>query len=243
MKISGVPSEPFSALRRPRSIEGGASAAGEPAATDQVQFLGVPESELTPQVQAAIAMLAMELETLRGEVKRLKAQLALAEAAADADPLTGVTNRRAFLRELKRIAALVQRYGTPAALIYFDLDGLKTVNDHAGHAAGDAVLRAVSERLSAHVRESDVVGRIGGDEFAVALAHADVGAANAKARALAALIAGEAIATGEAEVSIGTSWGVVAVDPALDAEALLAAADAVMFAMKRSRYPAATGPR
>src|ERR1700751_604275 len=118
MKISGVQAEPFSALRPRGGGPATLTAASASPVADEAQFLGVSETELTPQVRAAIAMLVVELEDLRGEVRRLKSQLAEAEAAADTDSLTGVKNRRAFVRELRRISAFVQRYGAAASGIY-----------------------------------------------------------------------------------------------------------------------------
>src|SRR5579871_2799981 len=235
MKISGARAEPFAAVRRRGLAEAAAGAAPEAAAPDQAQFLGVPETELTPAVRGAIALLVLELEDLKAEVRRLKARLLEAEAAADEDPLTGVKNRRAFIRELRRIAGFAQRYETPAALIYFDLDELKAINDRFGHAAGDAALTRVAGQLAAHVRESDVVGRMGGDEFAVALAQADPDAASAKAQALADLIAAAPLEIGDWLAPIRVSWGVRQIDPSADAEAIIADADAAMFAMKRAR--------
>ena len=78
-------------------------------------------------------------------------------------------NRRAFVRELTRYISFAGRYNTPASLIYFDLNHLKKTNDTLGHAAGDAVLAHFTEVLTAHVRDSDSVGRLGGDEFGVLL--------------------------------------------------------------------------
>ena len=202
---------------------------------DQARAVGIPESELTPAVQAAIAMLTAELEDLRSQIKRLRARLLEAEAEADEDPLTGVKNRRAFVRELKRICAFAQRYSTPTSLIYIDLDDLKAINDRLGHAAGDAALKAVAERLGAHVRESDVIGRMGGDEFAVALVQADRAIALAKAGALVELIEAAPIGEGAGVTTIRVSFGVVEFDPSEDAETLIARADDAMFAMKRAR--------
>jgi diguanylate cyclase (GGDEF)-like protein len=234
MKISGARADPFAARRR---AVAGAGAVSPATAPEQAPFLGVPETELTPAVQGAIAMLAVELDDLRAEVKRLKARLLDAEAAADEDPLTKVKNRRAFLRELRRIAAFAQRYETPAALIYFDLDSLKAINDRFGHAAGDAALVRVSGLLAAHVRENDVIGRLGGDEFAVALAQADAASAAAKAQALADLVAARPLEIGEWLAPIRVSWGASRIDPGLDPEAIVAEADAAMFAMKRAQRP------
>ena len=129
MKISGAKSEPFSAIRRRALAQAGAHATGAPVAADTSAFLGLEPADMTPQVRAALQTLITELDDLRGEVGRLKAQLAAAEELADRDVLTPVRNRRAFVRELHRAAAFTLRYGSPASLVYFDLDGFKTVND------------------------------------------------------------------------------------------------------------------
>ena len=234
MRISGVRPEPFAAARRARAV-GDQPSAGGATPVDLAQTMGISESELTPAVQAAIAMLAAELEDLRTQVKHLRARLLEAEAAADEDPLTGVKNRRAFLRELRRICTFAERYGAPASLIYIDVDDLKAINDSLGHATGDAALKAVAERLADHVRESDAIGRLGGDEFAVALLHADRASAAAKAGALVELIEATPIGGGATAIRIRISFGVVELDPNEDAETLIARADAAMFAMKRSR--------
>ena len=132
-------------------------------------------------VDPEVLRLMQEIETLRQELGAMGRRLAEAERLADHDVLTPLLNRRAFVREMQRAIALTRRYDIPASVIYFDLDDFKGVNDRYGHAAGDAVLIAVAERLLAHVREADAVGRIGGDEFAVLLQHADFTAAQAKA--------------------------------------------------------------
>jgi diguanylate cyclase (GGDEF)-like protein len=234
MKISGAPAQPFSAIRRRSLVEAGARSATPARTLDEAQFLGIGEAELTPAVRAAIAALVIELDDLKSEIARLKALLVEAEAAADQDALTSVKNRRAFIREVRRIAAFCQRYGSPASLIYFDLDDFKQINDRFGHAAGDAALRAVADRLSAHVRESDVIGRLGGDEFAVLLAQADKATAQAKAEGLAAAIERDPVSCGDWMAPIHVSYGVRQIDPAVDPETLLAEADAVMFVMKRA---------
>ena len=137
------------------------------------------------------------------------------------------------MRELGRGLAFIQRYGGPASLIYFDLDGFKAVNDRFGHAAGDTALGAVAERLAANVRESDIVGRLGGDEFGVILVHADLATAAAKAAALAQAIESAPAQCGEWLVPLKVSYGVRKVVPGLGPDQVLAAADAAMYARKR----------
>ena len=166
---------------------------------------------------------------------RLKARLAEMEDMADQDVLTPLLNRRAFVRELRRVATFAQRYGSKASLVYFDLDGFKAVNDRIGHAAGDAALKAVAQRLLDNVRDSDVVGRMGGDEFAVALVQADHETAMSKARSLAQVIEATPVTLGEWSAPLHVSFGVREIDPDADPEVVLAEADAVMFVNKRAR--------
>ncbi len=235
MKITGARSEAFSAIRRSTLIKQGAATPAGAARIDAAAFLGVPEAELTPAVQAALQALIGEVDDLRGEVARLKARLAEAEGLADRDGLTPLLNRRAFLRELGRVRTFAQRYGAPASLVYFDLDGFKAVNDRYGHAAGDSALVAVAERLAGNVRESDVLGRLGGDEFALVLIQADATTAEAKAAALAEAVEREPVRFGEWTAPVRLSWGVTEITPDLNPETLVARADAAMFAAKRLR--------
>jgi diguanylate cyclase (GGDEF)-like protein len=238
MKVSGARNEPFSAMRRRALQQAGAQVRGASAPVDSVEILGISEAEMTPAVSAAVQGLLGEIDDLRGEVGRLKARLAEVEDLADRDALTPLLNRRALLRELGRIRTFAQRYGSPASLVYFDLDDLKGVNDRLGHAAGDAALKAVAERLLAHVRESDIVGRMGGDEFAVILAQADQVTAEAKAASLARAIEAEPVKFGDWSAPLHISWGVREITQDAEPEALVAEADAAMYARKRERKPA-----
>jgi diguanylate cyclase (GGDEF)-like protein len=238
MKISGARNEPFSQIRR-RAL---AEAAGQPAEAaqkaDSTAFLGLTEAELTPAVRGAVQTLLGEIDDLRSEVGRLKARLAEAEGLADRDGLTPLLNRRAFVRELSRVRTFAQRYGSPASLVFFDLDGFKQVNDRFGHAAGDAALQAVAERLLMNVRESDVVGRLGGDEFGVILVQADHATAETKAAALAQAIEIAPIEFGDWSAPVHVSFGVRQISSEAEPDVLLAEADAAMFARKRARRAA-----
>ena len=237
MKITGARNEPFSAMRRRALAQAGAQVRGG-TPVDSVEILGISEAEMTPAVSAAVQGLLGEIDDLRGEVGRLKGRLAEVEDLADRDALTPLLNRRAFLRELGRIRTFAQRYGSPASLVYFDLDDLKGVNDRLGHAAGDAALKAVAERLLLHLRESDIVGRMGGDEFAVILAQADRATAEAKAASLARAIEAEPLKFGEWSAPLHISWGVREITQDADPEALVSEADQAMYARKRERKSA-----
>jgi diguanylate cyclase (GGDEF)-like protein len=189
-----------------------------------------------------LATLLTEIDELRREVGLLKGRLIEAEDLADRDGLTPVLNRRAFVRELQRVITFAQRFDTPSSLVYFDLDGFKAVNDRFGHAAGDAVLKAVAERLAVAVRDGDVVGRLGGDEFGVILTQADLGTGLAKAASLAQTIEAEPAACGDWLAPLHVSYGVREIEAGLTAEQHLAEADAAMYARKRSASAsAATG--
>jgi diguanylate cyclase (GGDEF)-like protein len=203
------------------------------AATANV--LGIPEDEFTPRVRDAIMTLMGEVDSLRRELAQTRQRLDVAEKTADQDHLLPVLNRRAFVRELTRYISFAGRYGTPASLVYFDLDGFKLVNDTFGHAGGDAVLAHFSEILLANVRETDVVARLGGDEFGILLSHANQDQAHKKADLLArALNDGPTRFQGRT-IPASFSYGAFELKPGEDAATAMARADEAMYAQKRGR--------
>jgi len=181
------------------------------------------------------ALLRAEIRRLSGELADAQKRIADLEARADVDPLLDILNRRGFERELSRSISHVGRYGTPAALMFIDLDGFKAVNDRHGHAVGDSVLRAVAAELTGHVRASDVVGRLGGDEFGVLMWHVAPPLAEAKARDLERLIERLALAQSGAVLSVGASAGIVPLSAGVGSAVLIDAADHAMYARKRER--------
>jgi diguanylate cyclase (GGDEF)-like protein len=204
------------------------------SAAGSASVLGIPEAEFTASVRDAIMKLMGEVQDLGHQLVQLRSRLENAERAADQDQLLPVLNRRAFVRELTRHIAFSARYGTPASLVYFDLDGFKLVNDTYGHAGGDAVLAHFAETLTQHVRESDVVGRLGGDEFAVILTHAGQDQANRKAQGLLkTLSAHPAIFNGQA-LPVGFSHGAFELRASENAESAMARADEAMYSRKRA---------
>ena len=176
-----------------------------------------------------------EVEILRLELKVMGRRLAESQRLADRDVLTPLLNRRAFVRELQRSIALSRRHDTPACLIYIDLNEFKSVNDAYGHAAGDAVLIAVAERLMAGVREEDTVGRIGGDEFAVLMQYADAQGATARAASLATAVSSAPIVCEGRKITVGLTYGVRQIGAADSAEQALSEADAAMYLRKPAR--------
>jgi diguanylate cyclase (GGDEF)-like protein len=204
-----------------------------PGAEDAVSLLGLPEQELTPNVRSALRHLIEEVADLRHELAVTETRLAELERLADEDSLAPIRNRRAFLRDLARTIAHVERYGTPFSLLYFDVNGLKEINDRFGHAAGDAVLLHIAGLLTAHTRSSDVVGRLGGDEFGVLLALADEAAALKKAHWLSAAVANADFRWEGARIAMSMAYGAYCLAPREDSQVALAAADRAMYRQKR----------
>jgi diguanylate cyclase (GGDEF)-like protein/PAS domain S-box-containing protein len=149
------------------------------------------------------------------------------------DALTGLSNRAELERRLG--AALGDRRGGPTSALFIDLDRFKAVNDAAGHAAGDAVLKAVAAALQAQVRNDDLVARLGGDEFAVLLRACDRHGALRVAEKMRAAVAALRVPWAGRELDVGSSIGAVEVDGSFTSiEAVLDAADAACYAAKHS---------
>ena len=196
--------------------------------------------EVPPRRSAAMH-LAAEVERLERELAAARQQLAALETRAEIDPLTDILNRRGFERELKRSLAHAKRHGASAALLYLDLDGFKSINDRHGHAAGDAVLKAVATVLMRHVRASDVVARLGGDEFAALLWHLTDDAAQHKARLLETAIARTTATHAGTTLSVGASVGSAPLLPLDQPADVLERADRAMYERKRSRRSVVSG--
>lgn len=202
---------------------------------DTINVLGVPDEEMTPKVRAAIKRLLEELLRLREELAATQTRVEELEQLADQDVLTPVANRRAFLRDLARMLSLSDRYDIPSSLIYFDVDKLKEINDTCGHTAGDQALTHVADVLTGNIRESDLVGRIGGDEFAVILVQTDEEQATAKAGELARQISQSTPVVEGKKLKISVSYGVYTFRKQEPADNALASADREMYAHKRKR--------
>jgi diguanylate cyclase (GGDEF)-like protein len=188
--------------------------------------------------------LRAELGELRGEVERLSAELeemrghaATLETLALEDPLTGLLNRRGFMRDLSRAIAYRARYGTPAALMLADLDRFKPINDTYGHEVGDRALAHLSGLLRGNIRASDCLGRLGGDEFALILWQVDDEIARRKAASLQAIVAATPLAVGGLILPLGASIGVTLLEAGDTPEEALMRADQAMYRQKMERNP------
>jgi len=179
--------------------------------------------------------LAAEIERLRAEVEALRIRAERAEALADHDVLTPTLNRRGFVEVLNRTMAYCARHQVPAVLLYLDMDGFKSVNDTFGHAAGDAALVRVAELMKANLRESDAIGRLGGDEFGLLLLNAGADEGRAKADVLLARMREDGLEWEGRKAPLSGSFGVRAYAGQADAETWMAEADAAMWVRKRGR--------
>jgi diguanylate cyclase (GGDEF)-like protein len=196
---------------------------------DSTSIMGIPAEEITPRVQTAVMTLMGEIDKLKRDLENSRKRLRELEDVADQDPLVPLLNRRAFERELGRAQSYIQRYGGDATLVYLDLDDFKNVNDLHGHATGDAVLKQVADLLLENTRQSDIVGRIGGDEFAVILMQTGVEFARAKAASLIAAIGENPVEHDGHSIKMSASAGVSSVNDAEDAATAMARADLAMY--------------
>jgi len=152
------------------------------------------------------------------------------------DELTGLYNRRHFDEHLAKEVALARRYNQPTSLLLVDLDHFKRVNDSHGHIIGDEVLRQFSQRLQQRIRESDVLCRIGGEEFAVLCKQTGRRNATELAEQLRQTIEADAIAAGDVSIAITVSIGVATIpDPNRQAgdKELFACADRALYWSKQ----------
>jgi diguanylate cyclase (GGDEF)-like protein len=167
------------------------------------------------------------------ERKRFEREL---RERADRDPLTGLRNRRRFEDDLHQQLGRSQRYGEQAALLMIDLDGFKRLNDTRGHQAGDELLRAVAAALRERLRATDLIARIGGDEFAVLLPHVDLRRAASVAGEVATAIGDCSAPVGAGSARVTASVGTAFIDRnAVSADAVLEQADQAMYANKHAR--------
>ena len=212
-------------------------------------YAGCPLRLPNGHTVGVLCLLDREPRTLDDEQRSLLRDLAgMAEQElvslqlATTDPLTGLSNRRGFELLSRYALATCRRLRRPVTALFFDLDGLKQVNDTRGHAEGDRVLVEFASMLRTVHRESDVVGRFGGDEFVVLLTGADADSAAICVRRLEAMVEARRPTTGAPSGTFGFSVGAVAYSPQRhdSIEALLAEADAAMYEHKVSRRPRAS---
>lgn len=155
-----------------------------------------------------------------------------ARIEARVDTLTGLYNVRWISESLEREIRRAERHGSPLAVLMIDLDGLKTINDRHGHAAGDSLLKHVAGRIGAVLRQFDGAARVGGDEFVVMLPATHLAGARQVARRLAESIREDAAMFQNCRLPITVSIGVAEWRPGWGAKELIEAADQAMYLAK-----------
>ena len=197
----------------------------------EVQFSKLQEL-LSPQsLEDDLRKKNASLEHLTRELKRANVELM---RLAVTDALTGLNNRRHFMEALRRECQRAQRYQRKLTLLMLDIDHFKQINDTYGHAAGDAVLVGFAKLVSAAVRRTDLVARLGGEEFAVAFVETDIEHAHIAAESLRKDVAAATFTHHQTPVQITLSGGLVEfpgedIDNHLD---LLEAADKALYEAK-----------
>jgi diguanylate cyclase (GGDEF)-like protein len=194
---------------------------------ERLLFYGLPLSMVIAAVLVAL-----------GVADRLRDQrIALSEAErhAQIDALTGVLNRRSLIERLEAACSRARARDLPIALLFIDLDHFKAINDTRGHAAGDACLRAIVSPIQAELRQSDVIGRYGGEEFVVILSSADTAAARPIAERIRERVAGIRVEGFGEPLGLTCSIGVAGSDHlGVWGEELIARADAAVYAAKNA---------
>jgi diguanylate cyclase (GGDEF)-like protein len=208
--------------------------------TAAVRFLFIPSVDSSPLLYyygLPLSMVAAAVLIALGVADRLRAQRAAltdAERRAQTDPLTGVLNRRSLIERLDAACQRARARGLPIALLFIDLDHFKQINDSFGHQAGDACLRAIIDPIHAELRQSDVIGRYGGEEFVVILSSADAAAANPIAQRILERVAGVVVDGFGKPIRLTCSIGIAASDTlGVWGEHLIAQADAAVYVAKR----------
>jgi diguanylate cyclase (GGDEF)-like protein len=185
--------------------------------------------------EVRLTSLIEENERLHAALLEMRKRIAELEQLADTDTLTPLPNRRAFLRRLESVVQYAARHETPAAVLYIDLDGLKRINDDHGHHIGDAVLLHLARLLTDSLRATDMVARIGGDEFGLILDHLSEADATAKAKALSDYVSAQHVDVGAATIAIRVTIGLAMVRAGESVAALVERADAAMYANRNHR--------
>ena len=191
---------------------------------------------LSEQILPSGEMLIQAKEMTKQKVleHQLYSKVATLSELALTDELTKVANRRCFVDSVEAELVRCQRSEQPAALLLLDLDFFKSVNDTYGHQAGDEVLKATANRIKKALREYDIFGRIGGEEFAVFLSETDPDTALQVADRIRGILADCPIKAGIAELSVTTSIGIALTHGESNFEELYVQADSALYMAKRN---------
>lgn len=199
-------------------------------------------ASLLEQIRAHDKKLERKVARRTHEVRRLNAELL---RLALTDPLTGLPNRRALVEAIRRERERVRRFGGSAAVLVIDVDNFKTVNDSHGHPFGDEVLQHVARAIGTALRASDVVGRLGGEEFVVLAPESNLARAMLLAERIRLAVSTAFVGSGTRAASVTVSAGVALLRDSDSVEEVMARADAALYKAKfngRNRVEPALSP-
>jgi diguanylate cyclase (GGDEF)-like protein len=159
------------------------------------------------------------------------------EDKSNHDPLTGLLNREGFINKAKDLLPRVARYGISLGMVYLDIDGFKSINDRLGHEFGDRALKNAADRMAEATRQQDLLGRMGGDEFALLLYDCKEPEAEQIVRRILSHVAAEPVCKGKQSTKLALSAGLLYVRPSnrvRSLDTLLSAADHLMYEAKQA---------
>lgn len=193
---------------------------------DVAQIMGIPTEELTERVREAISIIVGEFDTTRAALDRERERVKHFQELADLHPRLPLMNRRTLLRELSRLIIRAQQTLTTSSLAIISLGGLEAIRIVQGRATVDAILSRAADVLAAEFRASDIVGSLGGGDFAVILTLADRAAAETKVLELTSKLTAELKAKGRDLSEEDIHWGLFSFGGEDEAETVIEAADA-----------------
>lgn len=208
------------------------SVAGARIAVDQIGVMP------TVSIEDQLRDMRRERDALRRENRILKIAVAELERVAERDTLTPLFNRRYFLTAIHQRIARYERHAESAAVVFIDVNQLKSINDSLGHAAGDFALMEIANRLQASIRASDVAARIGGDEFGLILDQSSETGARSQVDRLCALLSDEPACYDGHSIRLSACFGIAMLESGITESEILAAADRDMYRCKQSQAAA-----
>lgn len=205
------------------------SVGGAHIAVDRTGFVAVES------IEDQLRDLRRERDALRRENKILKIAVAELERVSERDTLTPLFNRRYFLTAIHQRLARFERHAESAAVVFIDVNQLKSINDSLGHAAGDFALMQIAGRLAASIRSVDVAARIGGDEFGLILDHSSEAGARAQVDRLNDVLSAEPAVYDGTAIALSACFGIAMLQTGMNESEILAAADRDMYRCKQDQ--------
>lgn len=221
-------------IEKTRASSGVSATAPVRNINDTTSVLGIPSAEMIPKVKNAIITLMAEVDHMRGELEIAHRRIPELEKLADQDSLIEISNRRAFVREMTRMISYSDRYGINSSLIFLDMNDLKVINDTMGHKVGDKALVHIAKVMLSNLRDSDIIGRLGGDEFGIILTKANEKNAAAKAEQIIANLEKKPLIIDGKNIPLKMAYGIYPLHSGLSPDQALDHADKKMYSHKKN---------